>query len=75
MKTNKAEFFQTENLTREGMNFDPFMALELQEDGLAYIQGKFYLDDSAEMDERELSKYKDKFPPEEKGKPKIKINI
>jgi len=61
--------------TKEGMNFDPFLALELQEDGLANIQGKFYLDDSAEMDERELSKYEDLFPPKEKGKPKIKINI
>ena len=57
------------------MNFDPFMALELQEGGLAGIRGKFFLDDSAEMDEQELRKYEEQFPPKEKGEPKIKINI
>jgi len=61
--------------TKEGMNFDPFMALELQENGLAAIQGKFYLDESAEINEQELLEFEEQFPAKEKGEPKIKINV
>jgi len=61
--------------TKDGMNFDPFMALELQENGLADIQGKFFLDDSAEINEQDLSIYEEQFPAKEKGEPKIKINV
>lgn len=60
--------------TKEGMNFDPFMALELQEDGLSNIQGKFFLDESAEINEEQLNKYEQQFPVKEKGEPKIKIH-
>ena len=38
--------------TKEGMNFDPFMALELRDKGLSAVHGKFFLDDSAEFDEQ-----------------------
>jgi len=61
--------------TKEGMNFDPFMALELQENGLAEVQGKFYLDESAEINEQELCIFEEQFPAKEKGEPKIKINV
>ena len=61
--------------TKEGMNFDPFMALELQENGLAEVQGKFYLDESAEINEQDLRIFEEQFPAKEKGEPKIKINI
>jgi predicted N-acetyltransferase YhbS len=61
--------------TNEGMNFDPFMALELKENGLLGVKGKFFLDDSAEINEQELRKFEEQFPTKEKGEPKIKINI
>ena len=41
--------------TKEGMNFDPFMALELQDKGLSNVHGKFFLDDTAEINEQELN--------------------
>lgn len=61
--------------TKEGMNFDPFMALELQDNGLSIVHGKFFLDESAEINEQELSRYEEQFPLKEKGEPKIKINV
>lgn len=61
--------------TKEGMNFDPFMALELQENGLAEVQGKFYLDESAEINEQELCIFEEQFPAKEKGEPKINIHV
>jgi predicted N-acetyltransferase YhbS len=61
--------------TKDGMNFDPFMALELKENGLSNISGKFFLDDIAEINEQELNEYEKQFPPKEKGEPKIKINV
>jgi len=61
--------------THDGLNFDPFMALELQEDGLADVKGKFYLHESAEIDKEKLQKYEELFPKKEKGDPKIKIKV
>lgn len=61
--------------TKEGMNFDPFMALELKKNGLAAVKGKFFLDGSAEINEEELSKYEKQFPLKEKGEPRIKISL
>jgi predicted N-acetyltransferase YhbS len=61
--------------TKDGMNFDPFMALELQNNGLSNVHGRFYLDESAEINEQELSKYENHFPYKEKGEPKFKINV
>ena len=52
--------------TKEGMNFDPFMAKELQKDGLKEIQGKFYEDESYFVDAAELNKFEEQFPYKEK---------
>jgi DNA replication initiation complex subunit (GINS family) len=48
------------------MNFDPFMAKELQKDGLKEIQGKFYEDESYFVDAAELNKFEEQFPYKEK---------
>lgn len=61
--------------TKEGMNFDPFMALELKKDGLAKVQGKFFLDSSAHIEEDQLRMFEKQFPVKEKSEPKVKINI
>jgi len=61
--------------TKEGANFDPFMAMELQDNGLSNVHGKFYLDESAEICEEELLKFEEQFPYKEKGEPKIKIPV
>jgi predicted N-acetyltransferase YhbS len=52
--------------TKEGMNFEPFMAKELQKDGLKEIQGKFYEDESYFVDSIELNKFESQFPFKEK---------
>ena len=61
--------------TKDGLNFDPFMALELQDNGLSDVDGKFYLDESAEINDQELIKYEEHFPWKEKGEPKNKISV
>ena len=61
--------------TKDGMNFDPFMALELREKGLSDVQGKSFLDDSAEFNEQELARYEEQFPSKKKGEPKIRIIV
>lgn len=61
--------------TKDDMNFDAFMALELQDNGLSNVHGRFYLDESAEINEQELIKYEKQFPPKKKGEPKIKIIV
>jgi predicted N-acetyltransferase YhbS len=60
--------------TKEGMNFEPFMALELFPNALAAVSGKFYEDKAFETNEKELNKFEKHFPKKEKGKPKIDIN-
>jgi predicted N-acetyltransferase YhbS len=40
--------------TSEGINFEPFMALQLYENSLAGISGKFYADKVFEVDKEEL---------------------
>ena len=52
--------------TKEGKNFDPFMAKELQRDGLKVIQGKFYEDESYSVDTLELLEFEKQFPYKEK---------
>lgn len=61
--------------TKEGLNFEPFMALELQPNALSTIKGKFYEDKAFETDEEELNEFEKLFPKKEKGKPKIDINL
>jgi predicted N-acetyltransferase YhbS len=60
--------------TKENENFEPFMALELQDNGLANITGRFYEDEAFAVNEEELCEFEKKFPVKEKGKPMIDIN-
>jgi predicted N-acetyltransferase YhbS len=60
--------------TKEGMNFEPFMALELQQNAFVTVSGKFYEDKAFETNEEELNEFENLFPKKEKGKPKIDIN-
>ncbi len=61
--------------TKEGVNFEPFMALELKKNGLANVQGKFFVDKSAKVNKDQLCKFEKRFPAKEKSKPQIKIHI
>jgi len=60
--------------TKDGQNFEPFMALELFPNALATMSGKFYEDKAFETNEEELNEFEKLFPKKEKGKPKIDIN-
>jgi len=42
------------------------MALELQENGLANVKGRFFEDEAFTIKEEELNKYEKKFPAKEK---------
>jgi predicted N-acetyltransferase YhbS len=59
--------------TKDGQNFDPFMALELGENRLSNVKGAFFEDSAFEFDESELNEFEKQFPKKEKGKPKITI--
>jgi predicted N-acetyltransferase YhbS len=61
--------------TKEGLNFEPFMVLVLQENGMEEINGKFYEAKAFTINEKELDKFEKKFPEKIKGKPKIDLNI
>ena len=61
--------------TKDNRNFEPFMALELQKNGMENIRGKFYEDSSFEPNEEELNEFEKLFPQKEKGEPKIKISL
>jgi predicted N-acetyltransferase YhbS len=52
--------------TKEGRNFEPFMARELQKDGLKRIHGKFYEDESFSVEADELIEFEKQFPYKEK---------
>jgi predicted N-acetyltransferase YhbS len=54
--------------TKDGMTFDPFMALELQSNGLANVKGRFFEDVVFETDPDELNEFEKKFPFKEKLK-------
>jgi predicted N-acetyltransferase YhbS len=60
--------------TKEGMNFEPFMVLELYPNALATVRGKFYEDKVFQTKEEELIEFEKLFSKKEKGKPKIDIN-
>ncbi|PLX18658.1 MAG: GNAT family N-acetyltransferase [Salinivirgaceae bacterium] len=59
--------------TSEGLNFDPFQALELKENGLMNVTGKFYPPASIQYTEEELEEFEKQFPKKKKGEPKFKI--
>lgn len=60
--------------TKDNQNFEPFIALELQDSGLANIKGRFFEDSAFEPKEEELNEFEKLFPPKEKGKAKIDIS-
>ncbi len=61
--------------TKEGLNFEPFMVLVLQENEMEEINGKFYEAKAFTINEKELDKFEKKFPEKIKGKPKIDLTI
>lgn len=61
--------------TKDFQNFEPFMALELQEKGLDNVKGRFYEDEAFEIREDQLIEFETKFPAKEKGLPRIDINL
>lgn len=52
--------------TKDDENFEPFMALELQINGLDHIQGKFFEDPAFETQLHELIEFEKQFPYKEK---------
>lgn len=60
--------------TKDNHNFDPFMALELTENGLDDIKGRFFEDEVFFVKEEELIEFEQKFSAKEKGKPKIDLS-
>lgn len=52
--------------TKDGQNFEPFMALELINKGLADIKGRFVEDDVFGVDPEELIEFEKRFPSKEK---------
>lgn len=61
--------------TKEGQNFDPFMALPLSGNSLSNIRGRFYEADSFAFDDNDLERFDEGFEKKEKGKPRIELNI
>lgn len=59
--------------TKEGNNFDQFMVLEIMEQGLNEIKGRFYEDEAFVTNEANLFEFEKKFPAKEKGKARIEI--
>jgi Predicted acetyltransferase len=60
--------------TSDGLNFDAFMALELFEDALKGISGRFFEDEVFKIDEAELEEFDKQFPHKEKGTPSAPFN-
>jgi predicted N-acetyltransferase YhbS len=52
--------------TKDGHNFEPFMALELQTNGLANMKGKFFEDNAFVSQPNELIEFEKRFPYKEK---------
>jgi predicted N-acetyltransferase YhbS len=52
--------------TKEGLNFDAFMALELYKGALEGINGSFFEDKAFEIKEEELEKFESRYPHKEK---------
>jgi len=61
--------------TKDGKNFDPFMALELNDNALTHVQGRFVEAEAFFTNEDELSDFDATFPIKVKTEPKIKINL
>lgn len=67
---NAKEF---EITTKDLQNFEPFMALELKENGLEKLKGKFYEDTAYVVDHSELIAFEEKFPKKEKKKTETQL--
>jgi len=52
--------------TKDYQNFEPFMALELQRNGLANVKGRFFEDNAFETHPDELIEFEKQFPYKEK---------
>lgn len=52
--------------TKDYQNFEPFMALEIQDQGLTDVNGRFFEDKSFTTDETELIEFEKQFPYKEK---------
>lgn len=61
--------------TKDGKNFDPFMALELNDNALTNIQGRFIEAEAFITNEDELNEFDAAFPIKVKTEPKIIINL
>jgi len=54
--------------TKDGQNFDAFMAMELRDNGLINVNGRFFGDDAFEIQPENLFEFEKKFPYKEKRK-------
>jgi predicted N-acetyltransferase YhbS len=61
--------------TKDGQNFDPFMALELKPGALNGVNGQFYESEAFAVEEEMLAKFEKKFPEKKKGQAKIQISM
>lgn len=52
--------------TKDYQNFEPFMVLELFENALTQVKGKFIEDESFNVNEDELNEFEKQFPYKEK---------
>lgn len=68
---NAADFAIT---TKNRQNFDPFMVLELVENGLDDVKGRFFEDAAFETCEKDVTEFEKRFPFKEKRIPKIEIS-
>jgi len=60
--------------TKDGNNFDPFMTLELYNNALNKIKGKFFEDSAFFQKNEELETFELQFPSKVKSKPKIDLS-
>jgi len=60
--------------TKEGHNFEPFMALELQADGLTHISGRFMEDNAFEVKPEDIDAFDKNFPYKEKKVTNTQLN-
>ena len=60
--------------TKDFQNFDPFMALELAEDRLKNVRGRFFEDEAFIIKDEDLSEFEKQFPLKKKSTPKVNIN-
>lgn len=61
--------------TSDGLNFSAFMVLELFDNALQNVTGRFFESEAFKVDEEELNTFELKFPFREKGPAKINLNL